>query len=74
MIIYPSTTLHEVAPVTSGERSLFTFMESAIPNQMNRELLYTLNEVSALEGFNIAWENRRGSSSHRQSATACGQD
>ena len=59
MIIYPSTTLHEVAPVTAGERlSMFTFMESAIPNQMNRELLYTLNEVSALEGFNIAWENR----------------
>src|SRR5947207_15847803 len=26
MIIYPSTTLHEVAPVTSGERlSMFTF-------------------------------------------------
>ena len=59
MIIYPSTTLHEVAPVTSGQRlSMFTFMESSIPNQMNRELLYALNEVSALEGFNIAWENR----------------
>jgi PKHD-type hydroxylase len=59
MIIYPSTTLHEVAPVTSGQRlSMFTFIESSIPNQMNRELLYTLNEVSALEGFNIAWENR----------------
>jgi PKHD-type hydroxylase len=59
MIVYPSTTLHEVAPVTSGQRlSMFTFMESTIPNQMNRELLYALNEVSALEGFNIAWENR----------------
>jgi PKHD-type hydroxylase len=59
MIVYPSTTLHEVAPVTSGQRlSMFTFMESSIPNQMNRELLYALNEVSALEGFNISWENR----------------
>lgn len=59
MILYPSTTLHEVAPVTSGQRlSMFTFMESQIPNQMNRELLYTLGEVSALEGFNISWENR----------------
>jgi PKHD-type hydroxylase len=59
MIIYPSTTLHEVAPVTSGHRlSMFTFMESSIPNQLNRELLYALNEVSALEGFNISWENR----------------
>jgi len=59
MIVYPSTTLHEVAPVTSGARlSMFTFIESSIPDQMNRELLYTLNEVSALEGFNIKWENR----------------
>lgn len=59
MIIYPSTTLHEVAPVTRGQRlSMFTFMESVIPNQMNRELLYTLGEVSALEGLKMAWENR----------------
>lgn len=59
MILYPSTTLHEVSPVTAGQRlSMFTFMESVIPNQMNRELLYTLNEVSALEGFNVSWENR----------------
>ncbi|MGH6890006.1 MAG: Fe2+-dependent dioxygenase [Rhizomicrobium sp.] len=59
MIVYPSTTLHEVAPVTAGQRlSMFTFMESAIPDQMNRELLYALNEVSALEGLKMAWENR----------------
>ncbi|MGH6877613.1 MAG: Fe2+-dependent dioxygenase [Rhizomicrobium sp.] len=59
MILYPSTTLHEVAPVISGQRlSMFTFMESTVPNQMNRELLYALNEVSALEGYNISWENR----------------
>lgn len=59
IVVYPSTTLHEVAPVTSGHRlAMFTFVESAIPDQQHRELLYTLNEVSALEGFNIAWENR----------------
>ncbi|HEX4079444.1 MAG TPA: Fe2+-dependent dioxygenase [Rhizomicrobium sp.] len=59
MIVYPSTTLHEVAPVTRGQRlAMFTFMESGIPNQMHRELLYALNEVSALEGYNISWENR----------------
>lgn len=59
MIVYPSTTLHEVSPVTRGERlALFTFMESVIPDQTQRELLYTLNEVNALEGFNISWENR----------------
>ena len=59
MVIYPSTTLHEVAPVTQGQRlAMFTFMESSIPNQMHRELLFALNEVSALEGYNISWENR----------------
>jgi PKHD-type hydroxylase len=59
MILYPSTTLHEVAPVTSGQRvSMFTFMESYIPNQIHRELLHAVNEVAALEGFNMKWENR----------------
>lgn len=59
MILYPSTTLHEVTPVTHGQRlSMFTFMESYIPDQFHRELLYTVNEVAALEGFNMSWENR----------------
>ena len=59
MIVYPSTTLHEVAPVTDGRRlSLFTFMESVIPDQTQRELLHLINEVHALEGLNIRPENR----------------
>ncbi|HEY2068188.1 MAG TPA: Fe2+-dependent dioxygenase [Rhizomicrobium sp.] len=59
MIVYPSTTLHEVTPVTRGERlAMFTFMESNIPDQMHRELLYQLNEVHALEGLTMKWENR----------------
>ncbi len=59
VVLYPSTTLHEVVPVTRGQRVvMFTFIESFIPNQLHRELLYTLNEVSALEGFNMSWENR----------------
>jgi PKHD-type hydroxylase len=59
MIVYPSTTLHEVTPVTRGERlAMFTFMESTIPDQMHRELLYQLNEVHALEGLTMKWENR----------------
>ena len=59
MILYPSTTLHEVAPVTAGRRlSMFTFLESQIGNQMHRELLHAVNEVTALEGFNMKWENR----------------
>jgi PKHD-type hydroxylase len=58
-IIYPSTTIHQVRPVTRGERlSGITFMESIIVDQTLRELLYQLNEVSALEGYNISWENR----------------
>ena len=59
MILYPSTTLHEVAPVIRGQRlSMFTFMESTIPNQIHRELVFTVNEVAALEGFSMKWENR----------------
>jgi PKHD-type hydroxylase len=58
-IFYPSTTLHEVPPVTSGERLvMITFIESQIPDQMQRELLYTLNEVRALEGLKMEWRNR----------------
>lgn len=59
MIVYPSTTLHEVAPVTRGERlAFFTFIESVIPDQQQRELLYQLYEVHALEGLKMEWDNR----------------
>lgn len=59
MIVYPSTTLHEVNPVTRGERlCYFTFIESVIPDQTQRELLYMLYEVHALEGLKMDWENR----------------
>jgi PKHD-type hydroxylase len=59
IVLYPSTTLHEVAPVTSGERVvMITFIESQIADPMRRELLYTLNEVRALEGLKMDWRNR----------------
>jgi PKHD-type hydroxylase len=59
MIIYPSTTIHEVAPVTEGRRlAFFTFIESQIPDESERELLHLVYEVHALEGFNIKPENR----------------
>jgi PKHD-type hydroxylase len=59
MIIYPSTTIHEVAPVTEGHRlAFFTFIESQIPDEAERELLHLVYEVHALEGFNIKPENR----------------
>jgi PKHD-type hydroxylase len=58
-IVYPSNTLHEVRPVTAGERLVgITFIESMIPDPAHRDLLYQLDEVAALEGFNISWENR----------------
>ncbi len=58
-VVYPSTTIHQVQPVTAGERLVaITFIESQIIDETKRHLLYTLNEVAALEGYNIAWDNR----------------
>jgi PKHD-type hydroxylase len=57
-IVYPSDLLHEVEPVTSGERLVaITFIQSRIANTERRELLYELNEVAALEGLRMAPEN-----------------
>jgi PKHD-type hydroxylase len=57
-IVYPSDMLHEVEPVTKGERWVaITFIQSRIADTPRRELLYELNEVAALEGLNMAPEN-----------------
>lgn len=57
-IIYPSNTLHQVVPVTRGERiAAISFIESDVPDINQRDLLYELNEVAALEGNNMAFEN-----------------
>jgi len=51
--------VHEVAPVTSGDRLvIISFIESQIPDQLQRDLLYTLREVRALEGLKMDWRNR----------------
>ena len=43
MILYPSTTLHRVEPVTSGERlAAVGWMQSAIRDAHAREILYDL--------------------------------
>jgi PKHD-type hydroxylase len=53
-IVYPSTSLHAVEPVTRGHRLVgITFIQSRIPDIARRELLYELNEVAALEGGNM---------------------
>jgi PKHD-type hydroxylase len=58
-VFYPSTTLHEVTPVTQGERVvMISFIESQVPDPMQRDLIYTLNEVRALEGLRMDWRNR----------------
>jgi PKHD-type hydroxylase len=57
-ILYPSDTLHEVEPVTKGERLVaITFIQSRIPDPFRRNLLFNLNEVAALEGLNMSQEN-----------------
>ena len=57
-IIYPSDTLHEVEPVTSGERLVaITFIQSRVKDPFQRHMLFELNEIAALEGNNMSQEN-----------------
>ena len=57
-IVYPSDTLHQVEPVTKGERLVaITFIQSRVQDPFRRNLLYDLNEVAALEGLKMAPEN-----------------
>ncbi len=58
-IVYPSTLLHEVVPVRSGQRLVaITFIESFIADHHQRAQVYELNEIAALEGNTMRWENR----------------
>ena len=69
-ILYPSTTLHEVVPVRSGQRLVsLTFIESEIPDEQERAMLFELGEVSALEGNNMNWVNRMRLEMVRQNLT-----
>src|SRR3954463_13472272 len=57
-IVYPSDSLHQVVPVTKGERlGAITFIQSRIQDPFRRNLLYDLNEIAALEGLKMAPEN-----------------
>ena len=45
LILYPSTSLHEVKPVTSGERTcVFFWVESLVRDSQQRELLFDLDQ------------------------------
>jgi PKHD-type hydroxylase len=58
-IVYPSTTMHEVVPVRSGQRLVsITFIESMVADAHQRAQLYELNEIAAIEGNNMRWESR----------------
>ena len=58
-VFYPSTTVHQVLPVTAGERGVvISFIESQIPDQLQRDLLHALGEVRALESLKMDWRNR----------------
>jgi PKHD-type hydroxylase len=58
-IVYPSTTLHEVVPVRSGQRLVsITFIESHIADQHQRTQVHELNEIAALEGLRMNPESR----------------
>jgi PKHD-type hydroxylase len=58
-VFYASTSVHQVVPVASGERLvIITFIESQISDPMQRDLLYSLGEVRALEGLKMDWRNR----------------
>jgi PKHD-type hydroxylase len=57
-IIYPSDSLHQVVPVTTGERLVaITFIQSRIQDPFRRNMLYELNEVAALEGLKMDAES-----------------
>ena len=58
LILYPSTTLHRVTPVTRGERlAVVGWVESWIRTEAQRDVLFDLDQVVAtLEGQGAARE------------------
>ena len=58
-IVYPSTFLHEVVPVRSGQRLVsITFIESHVADQHQRMQVFELNEIAAIEGMRMNPESR----------------
>ena len=61
-VFYASTHVHQVEPVRSGSRLvMITFIESQVPDPLQRDLLYSLGEVRAYEAAKMEWRQ-----------TACG--
>jgi PKHD-type hydroxylase len=58
-VFYASTHVHQVEPVRSGSRLvMITFIESQIPDPLQRDLLYSLGEVRAYEAAKMEWRTR----------------
>ncbi len=48
LVLYPSTSLHQVAPVTEGERlACVGWIESAVPDAAARDVLFDLENLRA---------------------------
>ena len=57
--VYPWTLLHEVRPVTAGQRLVaITFIESLVPDEADRNTLFELKDVLALEALKMDWISR----------------
>jgi PKHD-type hydroxylase len=51
--------LHEVRPVTKGQRLVaITFIESLVPDEGNRNALFELKDVWALESLKMDWVSK----------------
>ena len=49
-VLYPATTIHQVAPITRGVRLVgVTWLQSYVPNLAERELLQQVEEARAIE-------------------------
>jgi PKHD-type hydroxylase len=58
-VFYASTNVHQVAPVKSGSRLvMITFIESQIPDPLQRDMLFSLGEVRAYEAAKMDWRTR----------------
>jgi PKHD-type hydroxylase len=69
-ILYPSTTLHEVVPVRDGQRLVaITFIESYVRGEQERQILFELGEISAIEGARMDPVNRMRLEVVRQNLT-----
>jgi PKHD-type hydroxylase len=58
-VFYPSVTLHQVTPVTRGERLVaIAFFESTIRDHYQRQLLFTLAQGLARVDDKLDWDSR----------------